>query len=281
MAWSEEEVRETTSVYFEMWKRQLRGEDFVKAEYLRAIASKIGRSVAAVTRKFHNISAVLVELGYTHMDGYTTQSHYQNLLKAAVADQLEDDQEIHRLLAEEAKGQPQDLQQKTALRSVLEPPPDESDISSWSQDQPTRQPRKIDYIERERRNRDLGKAGEEYVVELERDRLQNQGFPELADQVEWVAKTRGDGLGYDVLSFDTDGTERYIEVKTTKQGKSLPFYLSASELEFSKEAGNQFYIYRVYRFKENDEPSLYILNGPVDETCVLTPEEFRVQPAVS
>ena len=40
----------------------------------------------------------------------------------------------------------------------------------------------------------------------------------LAARVDRVSETRGDGLGYDVLSFETSGRERLIEVKTTNYG---------------------------------------------------------------
>jgi hypothetical protein len=46
------------------------------------------------------------------------------------------------------------------------------------------------------------------------------GRDDLAQKVEWVAVTIGEGLGFDVLSFDADdGSERLIEVKTTGLGK--------------------------------------------------------------
>ena len=38
-----------------------------------------------------------------------------------------------------------------------------------------------------------------------------------------VAATQGDGLGYDVRSFDETGRDRFIEVKTTAWGKQTPF----------------------------------------------------------
>jgi hypothetical protein len=54
------------------------------------------------------------------------------------------------------------------------------------------------------------------VAELERRRLREAGRDDLADRVEWVAETCGDGIGFDVLSFsETDGAEKFVEVKTT------------------------------------------------------------------
>ena len=41
------------------------------------------------------------------------------------------------------------------------------------------------------------------------------GKKDLADSLEQVSITKGDGTGYDVKSFNADGTVRFIEVKTT------------------------------------------------------------------
>lgn len=92
----------------------------------------------------------------------------------------------------------------------------------------------------------LGSAGECWVVKSERKRLADLGRHALANAVEHVAKTRGDGLGYDVLSFEEDGTERHIEVKTTRYGISTPFFLQASELEHSREVPDLFKLYRLF-----------------------------------
>lgn len=65
-------------------------------------------------------------------------------------------------------------------------------------------------------------AGAEFVVRYEIARLSRENQERLAGKVERVSNTRGDGLGYDVLSFDGDGKERLIEVKTTRYGASTP-----------------------------------------------------------
>ena len=62
--------------------------------------------------------------------------------------------------------------------------------------------RKFDPVERDYRNRASGRAGEEFVIDLERRRLSEANRPELARCVRWIAREEGDGAGYDVLSFD-------------------------------------------------------------------------------
>ena len=64
------------------------------------------------------------------------------------------------------------------------------------------------FLEIEARNRKLGVAGEEFVMRFEAERLWQAGHKELADRVEHVAMTRGDGGGYDILSFDGNGRDR-------------------------------------------------------------------------
>ena len=67
-------------------------------------------------------------------------------------------------------------------------------------------------------------------------RLLGVGRDDLAARVEWVAETCGDGVGFDVLSFDgADESEWRIEVKTTGLGKCFPFYVSANEVRCSED----------------------------------------------
>jgi hypothetical protein len=68
-----------------------------------------------------------------------------------------------------------------------------------------------------------------------RARLEVAGHGRLAAQVSHISVERGDGLGYDILSFEPDSRERLIEVKTTRFGEYTPFYVSANELEVSRQ----------------------------------------------
>ncbi|MCK6427585.1 MAG: DUF3883 domain-containing protein, partial [Burkholderiaceae bacterium] len=129
-----------------------------------------------------------------------------------------------------------------------------------------------DYLDREARNRSLGTAGEAFVVEFERYRLHAVGAKRLSERVEHVSDTRGDGLGYDVLSFETDGRERFIEVKTTAFGKETPFFISRSEVEFSGAFADQFHLYRLFDFRRR--PRMFDLAGDVQQRCSLDAVSF-------
>lgn len=93
----------------------------------------------------------------------------------------------------------------------------------------------MNYLEREAKNRSLGLAGELFALDIEHRRLWEAGRKQLAERLEHVSQTRGDSFGYDILSFERDGRERYIEVKTTTFGQMTPFYASRGEVTMSEE----------------------------------------------
>ena len=133
---------------------------------------------------------------------------------------------------------------------------------------------RIDFAEREAANRRLGKMGEEFVVWLEKQRLGAAGRDDLAGKVEHVAETVGDGLGYDVLSFEEkDGSEKLVEVKTTVWGKFFPFFVTETEVRCSEAMARQFHLFRVFDFARS--PRVYVLHGSLREACGLEPVLFR------
>ena len=91
-------------------------------------------------------------------------------------------------------------------------------------------------------------------MQYERWRLINGGQSKFADKVERVSETKGDGLGFDVLSFESSGRERLIEVKTTAFAKETPFFLTHTELDRSRADADQFFIYRVFEFRPEKWP---------------------------
>lgn len=88
----------------------------------------------------------------------------------------------------------------------------------------------------------------------------------------------GDGLGYDVLSFDSTGNELFIEVKTTRKPQEYPFMVSRNEIKLSSEVPGQFQLYRVYNF-DKPKTGLYRLAGSLEETCHLSSTNWLARPA--
>lgn len=116
-----------------------------------------------------------------------------------------------------------------------------------------RTPRKIDWEKLNKTKAITGLKGEEIVIELEKDYLKSINRLDLAEKVKHVSKEIGDGLGYDVLSYFSDGKEKYIEVKSTIQSRGNSFYLSRNELDFLKRNKHQAHIYRLFNVNSNNE----------------------------
>ena len=55
--------------------------------------------------------------------------------------------------------------------------------------------RKFNPVERDFRNRKLGRDGEELVFQFERQRLQQLDRPDLAKKIRWISELDGDGAG--------------------------------------------------------------------------------------
>lgn len=135
--------------------------------------------------------------------------------------------------------------------------------------------KKVDFAEIEKIKTELGHEGEKFIFEWEQNRLREIGHPELAEKVEWTSNVKGDGAGFDILSFEETGEPRYIEVKTTTQEIDSPFLITQNEVDFSKAHHENYYLYRVFNFKTS--PLFFILKGNLVEYCELTPKLFEAR----
>ena len=138
-------------------------------------------------------------------------------------------------------------------------------------------PKANNWADIDERNRNLGLAGEKLVIAHERQHLINIGLIDLADKVEHVAK-KDDYAGYDVKSFDDNGNEKFIEVKTTDKTIGTGFFISRNEVEVSRELGSQYWIYRIYGLnRKTGKAKFYPLNGPVEDHFDLVPESYKAR----
>ena len=101
----------------------------------------------------------------------------------------------------------------------------------------------------------------------------------MADRIEWVSDSKGDYSGFDIRSFESNGKDRLVEVKTTKGGKETPFFVSRNEVRVSREHGKAYYLYRLFRFQRG--PRLYMLPGSLDRTCMLDPTTYEARVGLS
>ena len=265
--WSDEENRQIVSAYFEMLSQELDGRHYNKSEKRRKLIQVIGRSEGSIERKNQNISAVLKSLGERWINGYKPLFNYQESLEGAVSAWLQANPEWF-----ERMPVPQDfseahslfLEQAPTLRNA--PPPSETE-------QAARTAQKFDVALRDERNRRLGRAGEQIALRHEQETLRQAGRQDLANKVEWISDTRGDGAGFDIASYASDGTRRFVEVKTTNGWERTPFHISSNELEFARENESAWRLIRLWNFSRG--PRAFELSPPLERHVSLTPTSFR------
>jgi len=279
--WTIQEVRAAVLDYMAMYKSELAGQPYNKTAHRKSLLTKLaGRSDGAVELKHQNISAVLRDMGYFWIPGYKPRSNYQSILIDEVSHWIDTNPELdrHALAAAEAPATTPELFDFGSFKITDRPTRRQKQlVVEEGRQAPYDEPRlvgfKRDYAEREARNSSLGRAGEELVVKFEQHQLAAAGFGRLAEKVEHVSKTRGDGIGFDVLSFDASGGERFIEVKTTAFAKETPFFVSSSELRFAERNTDRYALYRLFEFKK--APKCYALHGMIQNHCALDPISYR------
>jgi hypothetical protein len=277
MPWSREEVEATVADYFHMLVLELSGQTYNKSAHRRALLQKLAaRTDASVELKHQNISAILIELGCPYISGYKPRSNYQALLREEIEARLATDATIDAAATSAVSTPAQaPLVEDFTGFVVAAPSFDPKVAEARPAYLPNRTPQKRDYFEREARNASLGAAGETFALNFEHHRLRALGLNSLADKVEHVSKTKGDGMGFDILSFEPNGQERFIEVKTTAFGKETPFFITRGEVAFAKEHDDQFQLYRLFDFRR--EPRMFTLPGEVGQHCALSPVNFMAQ----
>ncbi len=262
--WEDDELDAIVADYFAMLEADLAGRPYVKSHHSKALMERIGRTHRSVEFKHQNISAVLDELGMPWIRGYIPKRNYQNAIFDA----------IDRYLSKHPG----------FLKAVAAPPPllaadEEIFVAPPVLAEETIPPglrrlvKKFDPVERDHRNRLLGRAGEEFVIEVEKLRLSRTDRPDLAHKIRWISAEEGDGAGYDVLSFEPNGRERLLEIKTTNGSARTPFFLTRTERAVATDRPNDWRIYRVHLF--STEPRIFTIAPPLEKAVSLRPETWR------
>jgi hypothetical protein len=99
------------------------------------------------------------------------------------------------------------------------------------------------------------------------------GKNDLAKKVAWVLEDEVDGLGYDIVSYEDDGAEIYIKVKTTKGSIDTPFFVSEDERRVAAAQAAAFRLYRVFGYGKGRK--IYRLAGPLEPKLKLEPANYR------
>lgn len=254
-----------------MLENDVAGRPYNKAEHRRQLLPRLNnRSGGSVEFKHQNISAVLKGLGEVWITGYKPAFNFQTSLVDAVARWMA----IHpnwtnRALSSRSINNVAEVAQiwvGPAPTLTNQPPPDELKEMLHIA-------RKFDVAARDEHNRVLGKAGEQQVLNYERHTLMAAGRKDLAKKVRWVSEEDGDGAGYDIASFDVEGRQRLVEVKTTNGWERTPFHISRNELAVADGRRDEWCLFRLWNFAR--VPKAFELRPPLDAHVSLTATSFQ------
>lgn len=275
--WSRDEVEAAVGDYFAMLRQELAGIPYSKSAHNERLRSELNdRSKSSVEFKHQNISAVLLNQRLPYISGYQPLQNYQQLLESAVLEFLAAEPDFYdALVAGPVLCPARPGSRPTDVDRLVEAPPDAAPGATRGVAAVGRLS-KTDFVRRDAENRRLGELGEEWVLEFEAQRLHDHHKrPDLAKRVEWSSRVLGDGLGYDIRSFNGDESPRLIEVKTTGLGKAFPFFVTANEVHVSARMSDVYHLYRLFEF--GTRPRLYMLVGALTGTCDLEPSQYRAR----
>lgn len=273
--WTDAENDLAVAAYLDMLAKELAGDAFVKREHNRNIRQALDRSHGSVEFKWQNVSAVLLGMGLPWIAGYKPAPNFQGSLVDAVLrakpGKLLLQPKAHTAAASAAGAASPDQSSKSGL--MVGPVPTVSELASAAERSRAKVAGFFDAAAQDARNRAVGEAGERTVLEYERGRLAATGREDLASAVEWVSKTQGDGLGYDIASFTAQGAARQLEVKSTAGYATTPFYISRNESEVAESNTESWRLVRVWDVGR--APRAFMLRPPLADHLVLTAESYR------
>jgi hypothetical protein len=271
--WTNTEVELIVADYFSMLEKELTGQEYNKTTHRRNLKPLLyNRSDGSIEFKHQNITAVLINLELPFIKGYKARPNYQKILEHKVISYIANQKTIlEPKFIQFAESVGFDFLE-TNFNLMLDVPPEKETLVSEPEIAYEKRPIKINYLEREQRNQSLGLRGEQLIIDYEKWRLIQSGKESWADRIEWVAEF-DDGAGFDILSKNPNGTDRYIEVKTTKLTKETPIFFSKNEYEFSINKSEDYHLYRLFNFSVT--PKLFIVNGSFDQFCKKEAIQFK------
>ena len=108
---------------------------------------------------------------------------------------------------------------------------------------------------RTEQSKKIGLAGEYHVFNYEYDKLAKSGKKDLADKIIKHFEIY-EYPGWDITSFNKDGSEIFIEVKSTKGTNINQLEITDNEWSAAKKEGNKYFIYLVNNAL-NDEIKIF------------------------
>ena len=131
--------------------------------------------------------------------------------------------------------------------------------SYYSDTKHNKKVQKHDYSEQSKNYKRIGDRGEQIVFQEERKSLIKKGKPDLAKKVDHIS-IRDDLVGYDIISYDIDGNEILIEVKSTLKPVGMcNIFISENEIKIARTKKNYF-LYVVYE-AGSKAPKIWKIKG--------------------
>ena len=106
----------------------------------------------------------------------------------------------------------------------------------------------------------VGRAGEEHVYKYEYKKLTDHGREDLAEKIVKQYEDLSFFPGYDIKSFNEDGEEIFIEVKSTVSKGKNHFEISDNEVLAAESLEGSYYIYQVTDALANPKISAIVRN---------------------
>ena len=103
--------------------------------------------------------------------------------------------------------------------------------------------------------------GEEHVYNYEYLRLLHNNRKDLAEKV-YKNCDNNDFPGWDITSYHLDGSEKFIEVKSSKKSKKS-FTITSNEWDAAKKEKDKYYIYIVNNALTKDIKINEIIRNPI------------------
>lgn len=269
--WTKPELQSLVGAYFQILNENLLDPAKIDLSPMdRFLERYPNRSKKTLDFGFCQISSVLACHNMPYLLGFDPVARFSNLLEHFVITEIENHPELDNRFLNFCIWSPNQAT-KVIPGELLATCPDPSNPAIDSES--AFQFSKPNYLEIEQKITVLKNAGEDIVIAFEKWRLHLEGKGKLADQVVAVRNTGTQDMGYDVLSKNVDGTNRYISVKTTKLGKYTPFVYSNQERNRSIKHGENYHTYRVFDLAA--EPRMFIAEGNLDGHANVKPVMFQ------
>ena len=273
--WTPEENAAIVAVYFDMLGIVARDEKLNKAAHNAALRERLQRRTrGSIERKFMNVTAALAEMSKPTLDGYAPNANIQDDLTPAIEEYVAKNSTVVEMIFQDLESSPDTIDENFDKAESLHLT-QRSAASRRTRNQRSQSPRSSTLQGATKPTGSLAGRGKSGSFAT-----RSTASPGLAGRTSlrksnMSLRTRGDGLGYDIESFEEDGSPRRIEVKSTNAGASSPFMLSPNEVLRSLALGSSYRLYRVYSLRTR--PKFFILTGSLERQLLLEACAYRAR----